>query len=599
MSASSFPIRYAISINHLAGHLLDVQLTIDSPDATGQKLTLPAWIPGSYMIRDFAKSLLKLQAKNANGDELALTQLDKQSWQLPAVTGPVTLSYQVYAFDLSVRSAYLDHEFCFFNGTSTFLKVLGQEHLPCHVEIIKPSLAHCAEWRVATTLPTHADTALHSFGDYWAEDYDELVDHPVLMGHYDIVPLAVEGKTFELILAGGHQADCERLSKDLTKICNYEIALFGEFPTERYLFITLLTQDGFGGLEHRSSTALMYSRDNLPGIDQGTSVSDGYRTFLSLCSHELFHTWHVKRIRPQALKEADLTKEAYTNQLWIYEGFTSYYDDLCVYRAGCIDEKSYLELIGQNLTRLCRNAGRLKQSASASSFNAWTKFYQQDASAVNNIVSYYNKGGIIAMCLDLVLRQQSNDEATLDKVMQLLWQHYGKPDIGTDDDIIETLVFRHFGIDIREQVNAFAHSTKELPVSELLEAFGVKTHYRCKQNSKDNGGKPADKTIRHGFGAVIKGAETGVIINQVAEDSPAYQAGIQVGDRLVAIDQWQITPDNLHQVLDRFPTNDNVTAFVLRRNRLHQLLLPIKEAQLDTIYLQIEDLEEARAWLKG
>ena len=240
---------------------------------------------------------------------------------------------------------------------------------------------------------------------------------------------------------------------------------------------------------------------------------------MSLCSHELFHTWHVKRIRPQELAESDLSEETYTEQLWIYEGFTSYYDDLSLVRSGVIDEQDYLELMGQNLTRLNRNVGRLKQTVTESSFYAWNKFYKQDASAINNIVSYYNKGAVIAMCLDLLIKKQSDNKLSLDDVMRRLWREYGCKDIGTPPEVVH-IILHQLGVDVEEYLHSALYSTDDLPTSELLALVGIKEHHRAKTSVTDKGGKAADSTEKIHFGANFKKADTGVHITQITQVAP-------------------------------------------------------------------------------
>lgn len=612
MLQHSADIHYTLNVSSLSGHMLDVSLQINMPSSDGHELTLPAWIPGSYMIRDFAKNIVEISAQDAQGQALSIHKLDKQTWKLPANSGPITVNYSVYAFDLSVRSAYVFDDFAFFNGTSTFLAIKEHREAPVLVTLIRPEQAQCQHWRVATTLPLTKATEHHDFGDYCADNYNDLIDHPILMGNYDIVPFDVVTPVastssqqsaehtchFELILAGGHRSDTQRMAADLRKLCAHHFALFGDTPpVERYLFITMLTGKDFGGLEHMSSTALLYSRDDLPSTAQADHMPDGYRTFLSLCSHEFLHTWHVKRTKPAALQASTLSHEAYTTQLWIYEGFTSYYDDLSLTRSHVTNNESYLEVLGQTLTRLERNAGRFKQTVTASSFDAWTKFYQQDASAINNIVSYYVKGAVIALCLDLHIRAASQHTKSLDDVMRYLWQHHGKVNIGTPDDIIQHIVLNEMGLPLATFLQDALHTIKELPVSDLLHDFGVTLHKRPRIDANDVGGKPAPRVQKTQFGAAFKAADTGVLVTQVSENTPAYNAGLQVGDQLISFDDWQVSAANLLTIYNQYAAKSNVTVTALRHQRLKQLDLTVENASLDTIYLTISDAQKLKNWL--
>lgn len=597
MPTAPFFIEYQVRLLSIAEHMLDVSLTLHTPDPAGQTLTLPAWIPGSYMIRDFARNIVQIHAVDENQIPLELTKLDKQSWQLPSTDKAVTITYQIYANDFSVRSAFINDQYAFFNGTSVFLCPVGLEQLPSEVIIEHPTLPGTADWQLATTLPLSAQTEINAFGHYQADNYLQLIDHPILMGELDRHPFQAEQVEFELVLVGGHQADIARIVGDLQRICSHHLTFFtDQAPIQRYVFLTLLAKDGFGGLEHSDSTALMYPRQDLPSLSDKGQITDGYRTFLSLCSHELFHTWHVKRIKPAVLHNPDLSQETYTEQLWIYEGFTSYYDDLSLLRSGVIDIQSYLELLGQQLTRLHKNVGRFKQSITESSFYAWNKFYKQDASAINNITSYYNKGAVLALCLDLHLRQNSQQQANLDKLMHLLWQQFGQKNVGTDNNSIQQLIQQHWQLDMDDVLHSWLYSTEELPYQQLLENSGVKVHFRASKTAYDKGGKVEKQVAINAFGAKYSAVQTGVKITQVSEQSPACQAGLMTGDQLLAIDGWQVNSSNLQAVLDNCQAAD-VSLQLLRDGRWLSLQMPVMAAPEDCIYLSIKDEKTAYAWL--
>ena len=598
MSELATPIRYHLGVKSVAGHFLTIRLDIDEPQAMGQILSLPAWIPGSYMIRDFAKNITRFFAQDSVGAAIAYHKTDKQTWQLAPHVGPISIEYDVYAFDLSVRSAYLDDEFAFFNGTSVFLAVAGQTECPCSVELVKPTDTAMEKWRLATTLPLAVDTDWHEFGHYQANSYKELIDHPVLMGDYDIVPFTSNNVSFELILAGGHNSDTQRIKKDLSKICQHHIQLFADKPPmERYLFITMLSGDGFGGLEHMSSTALLYPRDDLPSIAEQDNMPDGYRRFLSLCSHEFFHSWNVKRIKPAELHRGDLQAERYTEQLWIYEGFTSYYDDLSLQRCGVISTESYLELMGQNLTRLHRNSGRLKQTVTESSFDAWTKFYQQDASAINNIVSYYNKGAVIALCLDLLIRQHSAHQHSLDDVMRLLWTHYGRKNIPTEKNVIQELLQEYIRLDLEDFLHSALYTIEELPALSLLEAFGARVHTRARNSLQDKGGLEAKNLAHNAFGASVTALEIGLKVTQVEENSPAFNAGLQVGDIFLALNHWQVSVDKLSAMLDAYAVGQTLNLHVMRNQKMKVFDFVVEPAPKDTVFIEIFDHTKLNNWL--
>src|SRR5690606_18427521 len=342
---------YTLVPHDLAGHRLRITLTISNPDAQGQVLSLPAWIPGSYLIRDFARQVETIMARS-QGAEIEIRKVGNHSWQCAPCDGPLEVEYVVYAWDLSVRSAHVDESHAFFHGTSVFLAVHGQEHLPCLLLLEAPQDA--AGWKVYTSLPEatgHPQCATrHDFGMYQAPDYDALIDHPVELGTPQTISFEACGALHELVFTGVvPNLDLERIADDVRRICEAQIEFFEPETrtapfwdsSDRYVFMTLVTGDGYGGLEHLASTALMCSRGDLPSKGQ-KQAGEGYENFLGLVSHEYFHTWNVKRIKPAAFAPYDFLRENHTELLWVFEGFTSYYDDLFLLRAGLIDEDAYL-----------------------------------------------------------------------------------------------------------------------------------------------------------------------------------------------------------------------------------------------------------------
>ncbi|MCZ6668083.1 MAG: peptidase M61, partial [Gammaproteobacteria bacterium] len=479
-------IRYQVRSSKPATHYFEVKISIDNPDPAGQCLRMPNWIPGSYMIRDFAKNLLTIQARS--GDRVVdMRQLDKSNWCLEPCSGPVVIEYLVYAWDLSVRAAHLDQTHGYYNGTSLFMEVTGQSQKPCEVLIEKPPADYCSHWKLATTLQP-VDTAPFEFGLYAASDYDDLIDHPVEMGDFTQIRFEACGIPHDIILSGRFSCDQERLRNDLKKICQHHIRFFGEpAPMASYQFLVMVVGQGYGGLEHRSSTSLMCERDSLPQTGQ-TEVTENYREFLGLCSHEYFHTWNVKRIKPAAYQPYDLQQEVYTDLLWAFEGITSYYDDLTLVRCGLIDESSYLELLAQTMTRVQRGKGSRRQSVAESSFNAWTKFYKADENAQNAIVSYYAKGCLIALCIDLKIRQLSRSRVSLDDVMRQLWQLQLETGAGIETQTIQDLIASMIETDLHEFLHLLIYTSAELPLKELLASVGVELTLRQTANQKDKGG---------------------------------------------------------------------------------------------------------------
>ncbi|MBW7901539.1 MAG: M61 family metallopeptidase [Rhodocyclaceae bacterium] len=557
------PIRYAIRPADPAAHLYEVSCRVERPDPAGQRFALPAWIPGSYLIRDFARHVVAIAAE-AGGKPVALQKLDKHTWQAAAVPAKQALTVRctVYAWDLSVRGAHLDRTHGFFNGTSVFLRALGHEDAPCRVDIRPPQGRDYAGWRVATALePARGEKGAakaHGFGVYAAADYDELIDHPVEMGTFALASFKACGVPHEVAITGRHDCDLDRLTADLKTICEWQIRFFGEpAPMKKYVFLVTAVGDGYGGLEHRASTALLCSRDDLPhkGMD---GVPERYRTFLGLASHEYFHTWNVKRIKPAAFVPYDLARENHTTLLWAFEGFTSYYDDLALLRAGVIAPKDWLELAAKNLDGVLRGPGRLTQSLAESSFDAWSKYYRQDENTPNAVVSYYAKGALVALALDLTLRSGTQGKVSLDDVMRALWRRHGQTGVGVGDETIREIAEELSGLKLRRFFADAVHGTADLPLAKLLKPFGIALS-RAAANAAPS------------LGARINGEGGGsgeVRLATVYRGGAAERAGLAAGDALLAIDGIRVTPATLDRRLARYRPGDGVVVHAFRRDEL-------------------------------
>ncbi len=579
-------IEYRIVPFNPRAHLYRVTLVVRKPDPRGQKLVLPAWIPGSYMIRDFARNIVSIGA-SCEGQPVTLTKLDKHSWQADPVAGALTVTCEIYAWDLSVRGAHLDSTHGFFNGTSVFLRVAGQEDVPVTVVMEAPPADEASGWKLATSmLPRSTDD--HGFGLYEAPDYERLVDHPVEMGDFREIGFDAAGVPHRMVFTGRLlNIDEDRLRRDLSAICSHHANFFGELPIDRYLFLTMVTGDGYGGLEHLDSTALMCKREDLPFPEMGKPTKD-YRNFLGLCSHEYFHLWNVKRIRPRILKEADLSEEVHTQLLWAFEGITSYYDDLALVRSGCIDAESYLELLAATVTRVMRGSGRLRQSVAQSSFDAWTRFYKQDENAPNAIVSYYSKGALAALGLDITLREATADQACLDDFMRLLWQKHGKTGIGVEETDLETLAAELAGRSLEDFFDHVIHGTEDLPLEAWFQSLGIGYRLRPARSLEDWGssGLSTDEdSPRHVLGARYRQQGDFVELTQVYDEGPAQACGLSAGDRLVAIGGIQVTASGLQKLLDRQAAMSAVEVQAFRRDELMTFSLPLRAPTADTCEL--------------
>jgi predicted metalloprotease with PDZ domain len=575
----SASLHYQVEAADLHAHLFRVTLTIEQPDVQ-QQVSLPVWIPGSYLVREFSKNLQRLGARQ-QGRAVPVQQLDKSHWQVDCVpSSPLVLSYEVYAFDNSVRTAWLDASRGFFNGTSLCLKVHGQENRVHALEIL--SSRSTGHWEVATGLAPHKVNK-RGFGTYLAADYDELADCPVELGAFWSGEFKAGGVPHRLVVAGAAPScDTARLMADTQKICEAEIRFWHDRkrpPFKSYLFMLNVVDDGYGGLEHRNSTALIASRRDLPRVGESRQA-EGYVTLLGLISHEYFHTWNVKRLRPAEFTHYDYATENYTQLLWFFEGFTSYYDDLLLRRAGLIDDTTYLKLLNKTINQVLQTPGREVQSAAQASFDAWVKYYRQDENTANATVSYYTKGSLIALCFDLALR--SEGEHSLDDVMRALWVRC-KAGPMTEADF--AAVLRELGgRAYTRELAAWVHGTRELPLEELLGKHGVAVLE-----------EPAQLAQRLG----VRVTETaGLQIKQVLRGGAAEAAGIAANDEWVGVevagDGWRMT--KLDDLTLYAGAHKKVTAVVARDRRLLRLELALPAA-VTTWRLVLRDAALAQPWL--
>lgn len=576
-------IRYRVDADAPESHLFRIEMVVHASKEEFLLLTLPAWIPGSYMIRDFAKNLVTIEAYSGES-RIPLRKIDKQTWRVIPGDASIRLKYEVYANELSVRSAHLDRSHGFFNGSSLFLRPVGLDDHQYEVDIVRPPGIAYRSWRVATTLPA-IDVDANGFGRYLADSYEALIDHPVEMGHWAEVEFTAAEVKHRMVINGRHEMDSKRLAGDLEKICTEHVRLIGDpLPIERYLFLTTVLGEGYGGLEHRDSCALIAKRGDLPRVGMG-APNEGYRRFLGLCSHEYFHLWNVKRIRPLRLQQADLSGESHTELLWAFEGITSYYDDLALVRSRVITADSYLELLAQTISRVERGSGRLKQSVAESSFDAWTKFYKQDENGPNAIVSYYAKGALIAFGLDMTLRDRSDEQTGLDELVRELWRRYGKTEVGVPENGIQRLAEELLGEPLDDFFDSAVYGTDELPLADWLASLGVGFRLRPAGNPEDLGGFAESRepvATRPTLGARYKQVGDWVEITHVLDLGAALEAGISAGDRLVALDGFQVDADTLADRLAQVTPGRSLSVHAFRGDELYQTELRPKPAPADT-----------------
>ncbi len=598
-------IDYRIEPAQRHAHRYTVTLKITQPGAQ-VRLSLPVWIPGSYLVREFARHLLNLEA--TQGDRACeVLQQDKTTWLVDCTgRGALTVRYEVYANDTSVRAAYLDSRRGFFNGTSVFLQVAGQDDGPHRVQIAGLPKG----WAVATSLQATKVDAKGQ-GSYEASNYDELVDHPVELGTFWRGRFTARGVPHELVVTGAaDHADLDRLLADTQKLCEAQIAFWHgrrKAAFDRYVFLLNVVEDGYGGLEHRNSTALICARKDVPRKGQATA-GDAYTTLLGLISHEYFHTWNVKRLKPREFAPYDYERENYTRMLWFFEGFTSYYDDQFLLRTQLVDAPAYLKLLAKPVMQVLATPGRLTQSVAQASFDAWTRYYRPDENTANATVSYYTKGSLVALALDLSLRlgpaRPDRSLPSLDGVMRRLWalqRPINEDDVGNalTDEASAPPRHAHTWPDL---LKSWVHGVDDLPLQDLLESFGV--HWT---------GKPGSLTQQ--WGVRLQDSPSGVKVQAVMYGGVAEQMGLSAGDELIALDQWRIK--RVEDLSLWHQADLTQTLLVSRDQRLLSLSLnpaTMKAASppqgLVTLSLaplppekgprgEAERLQRRRAWLKG
>jgi len=563
--------RYRIELADIPAHRYRVTLTLPAP-AAEQDFSLPVWIPGSYLVREFAKHLSGLTARQGTS-ELPVEQLDKASWRVRCKgRAALTLSYDVYAFDASVRTAWLDSQRAFFNASSLCLRAHGREGEAHTVELARVPKG----WRVATEMPAVE-------GGFEAADYDELLDHPFEIGPHWQGEFTAAGVPHRIVVAGAWPSfDGERLLVDVQRICEAQIELWGGAPFKHYSFLLWAVDDGHGGLEHRASTALICARRELPTAAESLATSDNYTRLLGLFSHEYFHAWNVKRLRPAEFARFDYQRENYTELLWFFEGFTSYYDELMLRRAGLIDAPRYLKLLAASVNGVLASPGRRVQPLAQASYEAWTKYYRPDENSVNATTNYYSQGALVALCLDLSLRASKSN---LDALMQRLWKTSGGGPVSEDD--ILAAVTALGGEDVAALLHAWVHGTGELPLRELLGAAGV--------TWRDDG----RATVAQRLGLRVReSALTGVSVTHVLSGGAAEAGGLNARDEILGCNGWRLRRlDDALGLLSAGQTR--LRLLVSRDQRLVELDVELPAPQPAAVSLTLADGAHAarRRWI--
>lgn len=541
-------LAYHVAMPQPESHLFWITLEIQGWQSDRLDLKMPVWTPGSYLIREYARHLQNFTA-TSKGKELRWRKSSKNYWQIETgACDPITIAYRVYANDLSVRTNHLDATHGYFNGAALFLYVPGFEQTPVQVTIVPPN----PDWQVTTALPP----VLGQANTFSAIDYDTLVDSPFEIGTHTLHSFEVLGKPHQLAVWGQGNLPTDRLIDDIRKVIATEARLFGGLPYDRYVFLLHLSTQGYGGLEHKQCCSLLYNR-------LGFRAPDQYQRFVQLVAHEFFHLWNVKRIRPQALASFDYDQENYTPSLWFSEGTTSYYDLVIPWRAGIYDAKTFLANLSQEITRYLLTPGRSVQPLQESSFDAWIKLYRPDANSSNSQVSYYLKGELVSFLLDLLIRQRSGHQRSLDDVMQTMWQQFGIPEVGFTPEQLQQVIASVAGTDLDQFWHRYLDGTDELPFDQFLEPFGLQL-----KPELDN------PPVPH-LGLTVKAENGRSLVKTVEADSPAEAAGVDSGDELLAIEGLRVSAEQLPERLKDFQPGERLQITVFHQDQLqtHTVIL--------------------------
>lgn len=570
-------------------HQWHITLKFQNPSDSSVVLKLPNWVPGSYLIRDFSRHIITISAE-CDGQPAALSQTAKNIWQTSPKSGHWVIRYTAYAFDLSVRGSFLDTNRGFFDGSCLFFSIEGRlkdTHSLSFNDLPK-------EWRIATSMPRTGSNAFQT------ASYHDLIDHPVELGNIEFLDFDAGGIPHRIALSGHYpDFDRDRLVSDIRKICETELAMFpSPAPFTHYLFLLHVGDNIYGGLEHISSTALLADRHSLPPHGM-TEANDAYTQLLGLFSHEYFHAWNVKSIKPAAFAPYDLDRENYTEQLWAFEGITSYYDDLFLARSRTIAPEAYLRLLAQSITRVQQTKGRLKQSLAESSFTAWNKFYKQDENSPNAIVSYYQKGALAALCLDLAIRSKSNGRHTLDSVMQQHYRDWLDTRQGIPEKQWQARCQAFTGLDLEDFFQTTLYTTSDLPLAELLATIGIGLQWQTQPRS--HGGaflsEPPTETPAPAsdFGARFKQNSDHATLTHVFNGGSAENAALCPQDKIIAIDGYACT--DLAAQWAQLPIGTTARLHYFRTGILYVADIIVQAAEADTTVLYITDRELFENWL--
>lgn len=542
-------LHYTIGFPEPHTHYAEVELEVDNFSQSQAEIKIPVWTPGSYLIREFARHIDKIEVFDTNNKPLPIRKIDKNTWLIETANTPkYRVVYKIYAYEMSVRTSFIDQSHAYLNPASVLVYIKSLKDLPATLTF-KPF----ESWQnISTSLPTVNN-------DKWqrrAANYDLLVDSPIEIGNHKIIDFQAANIPHTLAIYGKNNLNTEQAVKDMQVIIEESTAVFGENPCPNYLFILLNTPNLRGGLEHLYSTSLIY---------KGFSYHTNYTNWLSLVAHEYFHLWNVKRLRPKPLGPFNYNTENYTTLLWFAEGITSYYDNLLLARGNLMSSDNYLQIIENDLNRLVHTPGNRVQSVAEASFDAWIKYYRRNENSNNTTISYYLKGSILALLLDLAIIAKSDGRYNLDNLMRQLYQTYYKVEKrGFIPEEFKTTAQKFVNLDMDDFMNNYVSGTKPIDYQRFFEVVGVRV-------------EEAKYSILS-LGLSYKEEDGHLTVTEVKRGSPAYKAGINVNDEIIATDDLRSDKQFLNNYFKiKGGTNDTTIKFLLsRQNNIMTIEFPYR-----------------------
>lgn len=575
-------VRYRVDLTQAPTQRAFIEMTFSPPEGAGPvAIRMPAWRPGRYVILDPAGGVVQLTARDARGRALDAQKLDKATWSIERGTGAITVEYELYANSLGLRTRHIDDTHAFLSGSAVFLYVDELRDLPHVVSFVAP-----ADWRVAGGLEPTPDPD-DSPRTLVAPSYDVLIDSPIEIGLHDRIDFDAAGKPHEIIIwPPGRRYDEERLVADFTELIEEQLSIFGELPFDRYVFLVHAGAGAGGGTEHLNSTIMQVPSSRLEG---SLTNDDDYRRFLGLVSHEFFHTWNVKQMRPSSMAPYTLQSENYSTLFWVAEGTTSYYDTLTLARAGLIEPKKALEDFGDLIDGSRNNPGAMIQSLSDSSYDAWVKFNRRNPDTGNTTVSFYSQGALASWFLDLQIRAASSGATSLDDVLRDLFERHPLQDGGYSRDDLEQALRRVTGRDWSDYFRDYIDGTRPLPFEDALSFVGLELIQKPNKpkngaqldpdNAEEADDEESDQPPRSvaDTGVSLQSSGDAAVVRTVRRGSALYAAGILPGDEIIAIDGRRIDRSNWSEQINMLNPGQSVRLHYVRHGELRARTVTVGE----------------------